>query len=36
VDHGRGHLHRRIKGITDECPSDLLRRMRLERAAQLL
>jgi signal transduction histidine kinase/ligand-binding sensor domain-containing protein/DNA-binding response OmpR family regulator len=36
VAHSRGHLHRRLKEITDESPSDLLRRMRLERAAQLL
>jgi signal transduction histidine kinase/ligand-binding sensor domain-containing protein/CheY-like chemotaxis protein/AraC-like DNA-binding protein len=36
VAHSRGHLHRRLKEITDENPSDLLRRMRLERAAQLL
>jgi signal transduction histidine kinase/ligand-binding sensor domain-containing protein/DNA-binding response OmpR family regulator len=34
--HSRGHLHRRLKEITDESPSDMLRRMRLERAAQLL
>jgi signal transduction histidine kinase/ligand-binding sensor domain-containing protein/DNA-binding response OmpR family regulator len=36
VAHSRGHLHRRLREITDESPSDLLRRMRLERAAQLL
>jgi signal transduction histidine kinase/ligand-binding sensor domain-containing protein/DNA-binding response OmpR family regulator len=36
VAHSRGHLHRRLKEITDESPSDLLRRMRLERAAQLV
>jgi signal transduction histidine kinase/ligand-binding sensor domain-containing protein/DNA-binding response OmpR family regulator len=36
VAHSRGHLHRRLKEITDESPSDLLRRMRLERAALLL
>jgi signal transduction histidine kinase/ligand-binding sensor domain-containing protein/DNA-binding response OmpR family regulator len=36
VAHSRGHLHRRLKEIIDESPSDLLRRMRLERAAQLL
>jgi signal transduction histidine kinase/ligand-binding sensor domain-containing protein/DNA-binding response OmpR family regulator len=36
VAHSRGHLHRRLKEIVDESPSDLLRRMRLERAAQLL
>jgi signal transduction histidine kinase/ligand-binding sensor domain-containing protein/DNA-binding response OmpR family regulator len=36
VAHSRGHLHRRLKETTGESPSDLLRRMRLERAAQLL
>jgi signal transduction histidine kinase/ligand-binding sensor domain-containing protein/CheY-like chemotaxis protein/AraC-like DNA-binding protein len=36
VAHSRGHLHKRLKEISDESPSDLLRRMRLERAAQLL
>jgi signal transduction histidine kinase/ligand-binding sensor domain-containing protein/CheY-like chemotaxis protein/AraC-like DNA-binding protein len=36
VAHSRGHLHRRLKEIAGESPSDLLRRMRLERAAQLL
>jgi signal transduction histidine kinase/ligand-binding sensor domain-containing protein/DNA-binding response OmpR family regulator len=36
VAHSRGHLHRRLKEILGESPSDLLRRMRLERAAQLL
>jgi DNA-binding response OmpR family regulator len=36
VAHSRGHLHRRLKELTGESPSDLLRRMRLERAAQLL
>jgi signal transduction histidine kinase/ligand-binding sensor domain-containing protein/DNA-binding response OmpR family regulator len=36
VAHSRGHLHRRLKEISGENPSDLLRRMRLERAAQLL
>jgi signal transduction histidine kinase/ligand-binding sensor domain-containing protein/DNA-binding response OmpR family regulator len=36
VAHSRGHLHRRLKEISNESPSDLLRRMRLERAAQLL
>jgi signal transduction histidine kinase/ligand-binding sensor domain-containing protein/CheY-like chemotaxis protein/AraC-like DNA-binding protein len=34
--HSRGHLHRRLKEAGGESPSDLLRRMRLERAAQLL
>jgi signal transduction histidine kinase/DNA-binding response OmpR family regulator len=36
VAHSRGHLHKRLKEISDESPSDLLRRMRLERASQLL
>jgi transcriptional regulator GlxA family with amidase domain len=36
VAHSRGHLHRRLKEINGESPSDLLRRLRLERAAQLL
>jgi signal transduction histidine kinase/ligand-binding sensor domain-containing protein/DNA-binding response OmpR family regulator len=36
VAHSRGHLYRRLKEIVGESPSDLLRRMRLERAAQLL
>jgi signal transduction histidine kinase/ligand-binding sensor domain-containing protein/CheY-like chemotaxis protein len=36
VAHSRGHLHRRLKEINGESPSDLLRRMRLERAAHLL
>jgi signal transduction histidine kinase/ligand-binding sensor domain-containing protein/DNA-binding response OmpR family regulator len=36
VAHSRSHLHRRLKEIGGESPSDLLRRMRLERAAQLL
>jgi AraC-like DNA-binding protein len=36
VAHSRGHLHKRLKEITAESPSDLIRRMRLERAAQLL
>jgi signal transduction histidine kinase/ligand-binding sensor domain-containing protein/DNA-binding response OmpR family regulator len=36
VAHSRGHLHRRLKEILGENPSDLLRRMRLERAGQLL
>lgn len=34
--HSRGHLHRRLRELLDESPSDLIRRMRLERAAQLL
>jgi signal transduction histidine kinase/DNA-binding response OmpR family regulator/streptogramin lyase len=36
VAHSRGHLHRRLRALLDESPSDLVRRMRLERAAQLL
>ncbi|MEX2529020.1 MAG: two-component regulator propeller domain-containing protein [Gemmatimonadota bacterium] len=36
VAHSRGHLHRRLKDLIDESPSDLIRRMRLERAASLL
>jgi AraC-like DNA-binding protein len=36
VAHSRGHPHRRLKEIVEESLSDLLRRMRLERAAQLL
>jgi signal transduction histidine kinase/ligand-binding sensor domain-containing protein/DNA-binding response OmpR family regulator len=36
VAHSRGHLHRRLKGLIGESPSDLIRRMRLERAASLL
>jgi signal transduction histidine kinase/ligand-binding sensor domain-containing protein/DNA-binding response OmpR family regulator len=36
VAHSRGHLHRRLRGLLSESPSDLIRRMRLERAAQLL
>jgi len=36
VAHSRGHLHRRLRGLVGESPSDLIRRMRLERAAQLL
>lgn len=36
VAHSRGHLHRRLRDLIDEAPSDLLRRMRLERAAQLI
>ena len=34
--YSRGHLHRRLRDLLDETPSDLIRRMRLERAAQLL
>ncbi len=36
VAHSRGHLHRRLRALIDESPSDLIRRIRLERAAQLL
>ncbi len=36
VAHSRSHLHRRLKELIDESPSDLIRRMRLERAASLL
>lgn len=36
VAHSRGHLHRRLRALLNESPSDLVRRMRLERAAQLL
>ncbi|HXW05985.1 MAG TPA: ATP-binding protein, partial [Vicinamibacterales bacterium] len=36
VAHSRGHLHRRLRELIDESPSDLIRRLRLERAAQLL
>jgi signal transduction histidine kinase/ligand-binding sensor domain-containing protein/DNA-binding response OmpR family regulator len=36
VAHSRSHLHQRLKELVDESPSDLIRRMRLERAAHLL
>lgn len=36
VCQSRGHLHRRLTALLDESPSALIRRMRLERAAQLL
>jgi signal transduction histidine kinase/ligand-binding sensor domain-containing protein/DNA-binding response OmpR family regulator len=36
VTHSRGHLHRRLRDLAGETPSDLIRRIRLERAAQLL
>ena len=36
VAQSRGHLHRRLRELIGESPSDLVRRMRLERAAELL
>ena len=36
VSQSRGNLHRRLRELVGEAPSDLIRRMRLERAAQLL
>jgi CheY-like chemotaxis protein len=36
VAQSRGNLHRRLRELTGESPSDLIRRMRLERAAELL
>ena len=36
VGQSRGNLHRRLRELIDESPSDLIRRMRLERAAQML
>ena len=36
VAQSRGHLHRRLRDLAGESPSDLIRRMRLERAAQLI
>jgi signal transduction histidine kinase/ligand-binding sensor domain-containing protein/DNA-binding response OmpR family regulator len=36
VAHSRSHLHRRLKEMAGESPSDMLRRMRLDRAAELL
>ncbi len=32
----RGHLHRRLRDLIGETPTDLIRRIRLERAMQLL
>ena len=32
----RSHLYRRIRTLLDETPTDLLRRLRLERASQML
>jgi DNA-binding response OmpR family regulator/anti-sigma regulatory factor (Ser/Thr protein kinase) len=36
VAQSRGNLHRRLRELLGESPSDLIRRMRLERAAELL
>jgi len=36
VAQSRANLHRRLRDLVGETPSDLIRRMRLERAAQLL
>ena len=36
VAQSRGNLHRRLRDLVGESPSDLIRRVRLERAAQLL
>jgi AraC-like DNA-binding protein len=36
VAQSRSHLYRRLRDLLDESPSDLIRRIRLERAAQLL
>ncbi|MGH7564489.1 MAG: two-component regulator propeller domain-containing protein [Gemmatimonadota bacterium] len=36
VAQSRGNLHRRLRALLDESPSELIRRMRLERAAQLI
>jgi len=36
VAQSRGNLHRRLRDLIGESPSDLIRRMRLERAAELL
>ena len=36
VAQSRGNLHRRLRELIGESPSDLIRRMRLERAAELL
>jgi DNA-binding response OmpR family regulator/anti-sigma regulatory factor (Ser/Thr protein kinase) len=36
VGQSRGNLHRKLRELTNESPSDLLRRIRLERAAALL
>ncbi|MEN8143784.1 MAG: two-component regulator propeller domain-containing protein [Gemmatimonadota bacterium] len=36
VSQDRSHLYRRIRELLDETPSELIRRLRLERSAQLL
>jgi DNA-binding response OmpR family regulator len=36
VGLSRAHLHRRLRDLLSQTPSDLIRRMRLERAAELL
>jgi AraC-like DNA-binding protein len=36
VAQSRGNLHRRLRELIGESPSDLIRRMRLERAAEML
>jgi DNA-binding response OmpR family regulator len=36
VGMSRGHLHRRLRDLLGETPTDLIRRIRLERAMQLL
>jgi DNA-binding response OmpR family regulator len=36
VGQSRGNLHRKLRELVGETPSDLIRRMRLERAAQIL
>ena len=36
VGQSRGNLHRKLRELVSESPSDLIRRMRLERAAELL
>lgn len=36
VAQSRGNLHRRLRDLLEESPSDLIRRMRLERAAEML
>jgi signal transduction histidine kinase/ligand-binding sensor domain-containing protein/DNA-binding response OmpR family regulator len=36
VGQSRGNLHRKLRELTNESPSDLVRRIRLERAAALL